>query len=114
MLPLARSYAPRLVLVSAGYDAHAQDPLADCRLTEAGFATMAGSVRRLVAELEVPLGLVLEGGYDLGALARSVAATLEVVGAPDPPAPVEMPRHPRAEQAAADLRRWWPALSADG
>jgi acetoin utilization deacetylase AcuC-like enzyme len=114
VLPVARSYAPRLVLVSAGYDGHAQDPLADCRVTEGGFATMAASVRRLAAELDAPLGLVLEGGYDLGALARSVAATLEVVGAPDPPPAVELPRHPGAEQAAARLERWWPALSAAG
>ena len=38
-------------------------------------------MRRLAAELGVPLGIVLEGGYDLGALARSVAATLEVLAA---------------------------------
>jgi acetoin utilization deacetylase AcuC-like enzyme len=109
--PLARAYEPRLVLVSAGYDAHAADPLATCRLSEAGFAGMATSVRRLAAELDVPLGLVLEGGYDLGALARSVAATLEVVGSAEvPPAP-EVARHPAADEALARLEPWWPGVA---
>ena len=48
-LPLARSYEPELVLVSAGYDAHAEDPLADCAVTDAGFAAMTALVRDLGA-----------------------------------------------------------------
>jgi acetoin utilization deacetylase AcuC-like enzyme len=79
-VPLARAYQPQLVLLSAGYDAHRDDPLASCSVTDAGFAAMTSSMRRVCAELEVPLGGVLEGGYDLGALARSVVATLEVLG----------------------------------
>jgi acetoin utilization deacetylase AcuC-like enzyme len=50
-------------------------------VTEAGFAAMTTAMRRLSEELEVPLGVVLEGGYALGALARSVAATLEALTA---------------------------------
>jgi acetoin utilization deacetylase AcuC-like enzyme len=80
VIPRAREYRPQLILISAGYDAHAEDPLADCLLTEAGYATMTTAMRRLAEELEVPLGVVLEGGYALGALARSVAATLEALG----------------------------------
>jgi acetoin utilization deacetylase AcuC-like enzyme len=112
VLPLARAFAPRLVLVSAGFDAHASDPLSTSRVTEAGFATMAGSVRRVCSQLGVPFGLVLEGGYHLGGLARSVAAVLEVVGevAEAPAAPGET--HPLAAEAAARLERWWPALGA--
>ncbi len=81
VLPLGRAFEPRLILISAGYDAHEGDPLATCTVTDAGFAAMAGSMRRLAAELDVPFGMVLEGGYDLGALSRSVAATLEVAAA---------------------------------
>jgi acetoin utilization deacetylase AcuC-like enzyme len=77
VVPTGRSFSPGLILVSAGYDAHADDPLASCRVSEAGFAAMTRSVRRLGAELGVPVGFVLEGGYDLGALARSFSATLE-------------------------------------
>jgi acetoin utilization deacetylase AcuC-like enzyme len=82
VLPLAQSYEPQLVLISAGYDAHAEDPLADCRMSELGYATMTASLRQVCDELDAPLGAVLEGGYALGALARSVAATLAELSAP--------------------------------
>jgi acetoin utilization deacetylase AcuC-like enzyme len=80
VVPLARSYAPQLLLVSAGYDAHVEDPLADCRVTDAGYGAMARSLRDLAAQLGIPVGAVLEGGYALDALARGVAVTMEVLG----------------------------------
>ncbi len=112
IVPLARDFAPELVLISAGFDAHAADPLGSCRVTEWGFAAMAGSLRRLAAELAVPIGAVLEGGYELDSLATSVAATLEALGAPEPP-PVDpgLAMHPLADRAAAGLSARWPALS---
>jgi acetoin utilization deacetylase AcuC-like enzyme len=109
--PLARAYAPQLVLISAGFDAHRDDPLADVLLTDDGFAALAGSVRRLAAELEVPVGAVLEGGYDLRALAASTAATLRVLTAPDPPPALAVPLAPEAREAAARLAEHWPALA---
>ena len=108
--PLARAYEPQLVLISAGFDAHRDDPLADVELTEGGFAALAGTVRRLAAELEAPVGAVLEGGYDLRALAASTAATLRVLTAESPPAPVDVPVAPEARAAAARLAEHWPAL----
>ena len=63
--------------MSAGFDAHRDDPLAECELTEDSYAAMTAAMRELSAELDAPLLFVLEGGYDLGALARSVAATIE-------------------------------------
>src|SRR4051794_16536655 len=93
VVPLARAYGPGLVLVSAGYDAHADDPLATCRVTDDGYAAMASSVRALADGLGVPLGLVLEGGYELGALSRGVVRTLEVLGADGPVAAPELPVH---------------------
>ena len=98
--PLARAYEPQLVLVSAGFDAHRDDPLAGVELTEDGFAALAGSLRRLAAELEAPVGAVLEGGYDLRALAASTAATLRVLTAAEPP-----PRGRRAARAAGAAPR---------
>ncbi len=95
--PAAREYAPQLVLVSAGFDAHADDPLADCLVSDDGFALMAGTARRLADEFHVGLGVVLEGGYDLGALARGVVRVLEVAGAvAPPPAPADLAVHPLA------------------
>jgi acetoin utilization deacetylase AcuC-like enzyme len=85
VVPAAREYDPQLILISAGYDAHAQDPLANCTMTAAGYRRMTAAMRRLAAELEAPLGVVLEGGYALDALADSVAATLAALSA-DPDA----------------------------
>jgi acetoin utilization deacetylase AcuC-like enzyme len=109
--PLALAYQPQLVLISAGFDAHRDDPLADVELTEEGFATLAGTLRRLAAELEVPLGAVLEGGYDLRALAASTAATMRVLTAPEPPKPPDVPLAPQARAAAERLAARWPVLA---
>jgi acetoin utilization deacetylase AcuC-like enzyme len=112
VVPVTREFAPELVLVSAGFDAHASDPLASCRVTERGYAAMTASITRLAAELGVPVGVVLEGGYDLMALARSVVATLAVLGADEVPGAVEVPVHAEARAAAARLADRWPVLSA--
>jgi acetoin utilization deacetylase AcuC-like enzyme len=111
VLPLARAYRPQLVLVSAGYDAHADDPLAGCTVSDAGFATMSASVGALAEELGVPLGIVLEGGYDLDALARCVTTTLEVL-TPGPAgiAAPDVPEHPLAARARALASGRWGEL----
>ncbi len=79
VVPLASMYRPQLMLISAGFDAHQEDPLADCGVTDAGFAAMARSLRDVGAEMGVPVGAMLEGGYALDALARSVAGAMEVL-----------------------------------
>jgi acetoin utilization deacetylase AcuC-like enzyme len=80
VVPEAEAFQPELVLISAGFDAHAADPLASMRVSEAGFAGMARRARE-VAETHAGGRLIafLEGGYDPPALARSVAATLAVL-----------------------------------
>ncbi|HVY40950.1 MAG TPA: histone deacetylase [Polyangia bacterium] len=79
-LPMGRAFAPDLILVSAGYDAHAHDPLGEMQVTERGFAAMASALSELAASTcGGKLALLLEGGYDLGALAASVRASLEVM-----------------------------------
>jgi acetoin utilization deacetylase AcuC-like enzyme len=104
--PAARAFKPELVLVSAGFDAHRDDPLAQCELTSESFAAMARQVRALADGLGVPVGAVLEGGYDLRALATSVAATLEALNEGGEPETV--PPHPLAARAAAEVGRYWP------
>ncbi len=103
VLPLARTWRPQLLLVSAGFDAHRDDPLAGCMVTDAGYATMAASLRRLADELGVGLGFVLEGGYALGALTRGVQATLETA-ASGVAAPAELAPHPLAVAALERTR----------
>ena len=101
--PLTERYEPGLILVSAGFDAHAEDPLAGCTVTDDGFAAMAATTRVLAGELGVPLGIVLEGGYALPALARSVVATLRTVNGDA--APPDVARHPLADAANERLAR---------
>ena len=105
VVPVARAYRPGLLAISAGYDAHADDPLADCSVDELGYASMAAWMRDLGAELGVPILVCLEGGYDPGALSRSLATTIEMLAgdAPPTPAPVEAagPQVERARRFAA-------------
>jgi acetoin utilization deacetylase AcuC-like enzyme len=108
MVPLALAWEPQLVLVSAGFDAHRDDPLATCQVTEAGFAAMTASVRRAADAVGAPVGLVLEGGYDLGALSGSMEALIPVLVADATPEAHVVDRHPLARQAAERLAPWWP------
>ena len=101
--PLIRAFEPELVLVSAGFDAHADDPLATCRVTDRGFATMAASVRAAAAGVGAPVALVLEGGYDVDALSRSLCEVLEVLGGESPPAAPDLTVHRLAAEAAARI-----------
>jgi acetoin utilization deacetylase AcuC-like enzyme len=80
VFPALMEFAPELVLVSAGFDGHADDPLANLRLTEDDFAWITGRICD-VAEATAGGRVVstLEGGYDLGALSASVAAHVEVL-----------------------------------
>ena len=80
--PLAASFRPGWVLVSAGFDAHRDDPLADLQLTSGDYADLAVLVAGL-APSPGRLVLFLEGGYDLAALRHSVAATLSALAGGD-------------------------------
>ena len=77
VLPALEAFAPQFVLVSAGYDAHRDDPLSGTRLDEASYAAMTRGALELAARTAGGrLVLVLEGGYALDATARSAAASL--------------------------------------
>jgi acetoin utilization deacetylase AcuC-like enzyme len=80
LLPAAAAFEPQLVLISAGFDAHRADPLAECRLEASSFGRMAAAVREAAQEWGAPVGAVLEGGYELDALADSVVATMAALG----------------------------------
>jgi acetoin utilization deacetylase AcuC-like enzyme len=78
--PAARAFRPGLVLVSAGFDAHAHDPLAQLQVTTAGFGRMAARMAALADEVSGGrLLLALEGGYALAALAESVSTVLRAL-----------------------------------
>jgi acetoin utilization deacetylase AcuC-like enzyme len=80
--PLVLDYRPELILISAGYDAAQDDPLAEMLVSDDGFRRMAERVIGWAdACCDGRLVAVLEGGYDFAALARGVAATLRVLDA---------------------------------
>jgi acetoin utilization deacetylase AcuC-like enzyme len=106
--PIAREYRPGLIAISAGYDAHRDDPLAECNVDTEGYGDMTATMRALAAELGVPVLVCLEGGYDPGALAASAVATVKSLGSDA--VPPEAPREPAATFAERHVRRW-PALA---
>jgi acetoin utilization deacetylase AcuC-like enzyme len=77
VLPALHSFQPELLFISAGFDAHKDDPLAGINLTEESFAGMTKLLMEIAGEYcKGRIVSVLEGGYNLQALARSAAAHL--------------------------------------
>ncbi len=107
VLPAARAFAPELVLVSAGFDAHREDPLAGCRLESSSFAQLARHVRDFARRLDVPLGIVLEGGYQPAVLGQCVLETLRALAGDEPPRNGAA-EAPLTSRAAAHIGRYWP------
>jgi acetoin utilization deacetylase AcuC-like enzyme len=106
LAPVAHQFEPDLILVSAGFDAHRDDPVGGCMLSTEDFAGLARAVRSLGDELGAPVGAVLEGGYGLESLAASVAATMEGLesggGAPE-----QVPADPVTRAAVEQVGRYW-------
>jgi acetoin utilization deacetylase AcuC-like enzyme len=108
--PVAGEFAPDLILISAGFDAHREDPLAGLALTSEDFGQMAARVRELGTALGAPVGAVLEGGYAALALAASVEATMRALGGEGEP--VAAPETAVAAAVAARVAPYWPAVGA--
>ncbi len=87
--PVAREFAPDLIAISAGYDAHHDDPLASCAVTTDGYADMTAVMRDAATELDVPMLVCLEGGYSPSALSASVVATLRALDDDVPARPAD-------------------------
>jgi acetoin utilization deacetylase AcuC-like enzyme len=86
IVPAAESFEPELILISSGFDAHRDDPLAAMNVTRAGYRGMAAIVRSLAEDLcGGRLVFVLEGGYAASGLRDGVGAVLEVMLADDAP-----------------------------
>jgi acetoin utilization deacetylase AcuC-like enzyme len=77
LLPAVEAFGPEAILVSAGYDAHRDDPLAELEVTAAGYGSVAETAGRLAHRAGLKgVALTLEGGYDLDALRESAGATV--------------------------------------
>jgi acetoin utilization deacetylase AcuC-like enzyme len=87
LVPVAAAFRPDLVLISAGFDAHRDDPLGGMNVSAEGFASLCAVVQGVAAaQAGGRIALVLEGGYDLAGLATSVHACIEVLAGRTPPA----------------------------
>jgi len=122
VVPILTAFAADLVILSVGYDAHVQDPLAQMQVTTEGYRGMLTTLRATAdATSRGRLVVVTEGGYDLPALGACLAATVEVLAAPASPAttsggPAAAPRasgpgvrgREAAEAALAIQKSFWP------
>jgi len=80
ILPALRNFGPDIVLISAGFDAHQDDPLANLRLQEPDFAWATSKIAEIAAkQAQGRLVSMLEGGYNLTALARSVGVHVKAL-----------------------------------
>lgn len=76
--PICRQFDPEFVLISAGFDAHARDPLGGMGVTEEGFGLMARTLLRVARDhAQGRCAAILEGGYDLEGLQRSTTCVLD-------------------------------------
>lgn len=91
--PLLEAYEPDLVLVSAGFDAHAMDPIGGMQVSSQGFAAITSIIQETADELGAPVVYVLEGGYNLNALKDSASRVIEVLKGAQAPSiqPVAFP-----------------------
>jgi len=101
----ARAFPPQLVLLSAGFDAHAHDPLGGMQVSTEGFSAMADEVLAIAREhAGGRLVAVLEGGYDVEALFASVAGVLRRMAGAAPGAGVMDGADDAFERVLADVR----------
>ncbi len=107
VLPVLEEFRPGLLLISAGFDAHEMDPLAQMRMTSPGFAWMTSELRAMADRVsEGRVVLVTEGGYALTALGESLDLALRALAGDDDgvPAPANLrPATGRADRSLAAL-----------
>ncbi len=108
--PIAASFRPDLVLVSAGFDAHREDPLGEMQVTAEGFAGLCAVAREIAEDTAGGrLVLALEGGYDLQGLADSVHGCVEVLagGSPGKPPAASLAGEAVLRMLVAEHGRRW-------
>lgn len=121
LVPAARHFRPEIVVVSCGFDAHRDDPLASMEVSGAGFRELARTVRSLADELcGGRLVLALEGGYAPSGLEEGTSAVLEALLEADPPDLVALPGAPPGStlayvvgQVVSVHQRWVPGIGAE-
>ncbi len=117
--PVAEEFCPQLVLVSAGFDIHAKDPLGAMRVTPAGFAAMTRILMDIAEQCcNGRLVLTLEGGYQREALKESVKAVIEQLTGKNRCQPQHIGKYARSgkvkrivQRCTGVHKRFWRCLS---
>ena len=114
--PVVTAFHPKLILLSAGYDAHIRDPLGGMELSTEGYSVMTSHIQRLAASCcSGMLAVVTEGGYDIQALESCLDSTLlQLAGGPTPMGRPIRGDTRRAEAVIPMVRRelgqYWPGV----
>ncbi|TKY55034.1 Histone deacetylase 5 [Spatholobus suberectus] len=115
LLPVAKEFNPDIIIVSAGFDAAVGDPLGGCRVTPFGYSVL---LKKLMNFAEGRIVLILEGGYNLDSIAKSMHACVEVL-LEDKPVIGSSEAYPfestwRVIQAVCQkLSPFWPTLACE-
>ena len=72
-LPALKHFGPEIIIVSAGFDGHKDDPMAELNLTDDDYRWLGELIHKHTNPKRVPILSILEGGYNLNALGRSVS-----------------------------------------
>ncbi len=103
VVPLITSFDPGLVILSAGFDAHEDDPLGGMKVTTAGFVEVYSIILRALAAKQIPAVFCLEGGYSLSAIEETVPAVLDLLLQGSSASPVHYGEpHPAAQRVVAE------------
>jgi|APIni6443716594_1056825.scaffolds.fasta_scaffold95579_2 acetoin utilization deacetylase AcuC-like enzyme len=106
MVPVIQAFNPGLILVSAGFDAHAMDPIGGMEISSAGFGALAGLIRDAAVKIKAPVVYSLEGGYNFDALRDSVKAVLDVMKGGSAPK-IEERFTPEIDEIIKKHSRFW-------
>ena len=107
LIPIIETFRPGLILVSAGFDSHAMDPIGGMQLSTEGFASLAGIIRDSAKSVNAPVVYALEGGYNFEALRDSVKAVIDVMKGGKVPVIEEKPL-PELDEIIRTHARYWP------
>jgi len=106
LVPVIKAFQPGIILVSAGFDAHAQDPIGGMRLSSKCYGAIAGLIRDTARELGIPVVYTLEGGYNLDAQRDSVKEVIAVLKGGDAPN-IQPEAWPELDRMLAEHGKTW-------
>lgn len=102
IVPSLQAFRPDVVLISAGFDAFAGDPLASMAVTPEGYGFVVGELTRAADQLGAPVGMVLEGGYDLAGIEACVRSSVRAMMGD---APRDPRSHPMSQRHKVEIER---------